>query len=70
MARDQERARSYTGRRITRSQARENGHTDLENIEKVRSNNESQFSDTAYSIYIIILFLFILINVVWSRKHW
>ena len=43
---DQERARSYNERRITRSQARENGHTDAENIEKVRSDNESQFSDT------------------------
>ena len=46
MARDQECARSYNERRITRSQARENGHTDAENIEKVRSDNESQFSDT------------------------
>ena len=49
MARDQERDRSYNERRHTRSQARENGHTDAENIEKVRSDNESQFSDTGLS---------------------
>ena len=49
MARDQERARSYNERRITRSQARENGHNDAENIKKVRSDIESQFSDTGLS---------------------
>ena len=48
-ARDQERARSYNERRITRSQARENGHTDFENIEKIRSDIESQFNDTGLS---------------------
>ena len=48
-ARDQERARSYNERRITRSQARENGHTDFENIEKLRSDIESQFNDTGLS---------------------
>ena len=43
MARDHERVRSDNESRITRSQACENGHTDVENIAKVRSDNESQY---------------------------
>ena len=40
------RERTYNERRMTRSQARENEHTDVPDTEKQRCSNESHLSDT------------------------
>ena len=46
MFRDRERVRTYNKRRMTRSQARENGHIHVPDTEKQRRSDESHLSDT------------------------
>ena len=46
MVRDRERVGTYNERRMTRSQARENGHIDVPDTEKQRCSDESHLSDT------------------------